>query len=55
MRSCGARGLLRGTWCLDPHESLSPGQSREIDRVLRMYAALTDDEFVSQHLDRWLA
>lgn len=49
------QGLLRGTWCLDPHESLSPGQSREIDRVLRMYAALTDDEFVSQHLDRWLA
>src|SRR5205085_205106 len=29
------QGLLRGTWTLDPHERLSPGQSEEIDRVLR--------------------
>ena len=49
------QGLLRGTWCLDPNERLSPGQSSEIDRVLRAYPELTDDEFVSEHLDEWLA
>lgn len=48
------QGLLRGTWCLDVHEQLSPGQSAEIDRVLRRYPHLTDDEFVAEHLDRWL-
>jgi dihydrodipicolinate synthase/N-acetylneuraminate lyase len=49
------QGLLRGTWCLDPSERLSPGQSREIDRVLRTHPHLTDDAFVREHLDRWLA
>jgi dihydrodipicolinate synthase/N-acetylneuraminate lyase len=49
------QGLLRGTWCLDPKERLSPGQAAEIDRVIRAYPFLTDDEFVREHLDRWLA
>jgi dihydrodipicolinate synthase/N-acetylneuraminate lyase len=49
------QGLLRGTWCLDPDERLSPGQSAEIDRVTRAYPELNDDEFVSEHLDAWLA
>jgi dihydrodipicolinate synthase/N-acetylneuraminate lyase len=49
------QGLLRGTWCLDPNERLSPGQSAEIDRVIRSYPQLTDDEFVQRGLDRWLA
>jgi dihydrodipicolinate synthase/N-acetylneuraminate lyase len=49
------QGLLRGTWCLDPDERLSPGQSREIDRVLRIHHQLTDDGFVKANLDRWLA
>ena len=49
------QGLLRGTWCLSPGERLSQGQSREIDRVLRSYPELTDDDFVKQNLDRWLA
>lgn len=48
------QGLLRGTWCLDPREQLSPGQSREIDRVARAYPQLTDDAFVRENLDRWL-
>jgi dihydrodipicolinate synthase/N-acetylneuraminate lyase len=48
------QGLLRGTWCLDPSERLSPGQVREIDRVIRTYPFLTDDEFVAENLDRWL-
>jgi dihydrodipicolinate synthase/N-acetylneuraminate lyase len=49
------QGLLRGTWCLDPREQLSPGQSREIDRVVRAYPELVDDAFVAEHVDRWLA
>jgi len=47
-------GLLRGTWCLDPDETLSDGQSGEIDRVCRSYPELADDSFVAEHLDRWL-
>jgi dihydrodipicolinate synthase/N-acetylneuraminate lyase len=49
------QGLLRGTWCLDRKETLSPGQSREIDRVTRAYPELNDDAFVAENLDRWLA
>lgn len=48
------QGLLVGTWCLDPAEGLSPGQSAEIDRVLRLHPWLSDDEFVAEHLDGWL-
>jgi dihydrodipicolinate synthase/N-acetylneuraminate lyase len=46
--------LLRGIWCLDPTETLSPGQAEEIDRVCRSYPELTDDAFVAEHLDEWL-
>lgn len=48
------QGLLAGTWCLDREEKLSPGQRREIDRVLAAYPELQDDEFVREHLDDWL-
>jgi dihydrodipicolinate synthase/N-acetylneuraminate lyase len=49
------QGLFEGTWCLDPHEGLSPGQAAEIDRVYRGYPHLNDDEFVAKNRDRWLA
>jgi hypothetical protein len=49
------QGLLEGTWCLDPHETLSPGQKAEIDRVYRVYPDLNDDEFVRQRRDEWLS
>lgn len=49
------QGLMRGTWCLDPPEVLSPGQSAEIDRVCAAYPELGDDAFVRENLDRWLA
>jgi hypothetical protein len=49
------QGLLAGIWCLDPNETLSPGQSEEIDRVCREHADLADDEFVRENLARWLA
>ncbi len=48
------QGLLAGRWCLDPAEDLSPGQDREIDRVLSAYPHLSDDSFVKENLDRWL-
>jgi hypothetical protein len=49
------QGLLQGTWCLDPGEGLSPGQAAELTRVARDYPHLTDDAFVAEHKDRWLA
>ncbi len=49
------QGLLEGRWCLNPKESLSPGQMAEIDRVYAAYPHLNDDEFVAYHLDKWLA
>ena len=48
------QGLLAGTWCLDPHETLSPGQAAEIDRVYHAYPHLNDDAFVAEHRDAWL-
>ena len=49
------QGLLEGTWCLDPHETLGPGQREEIDRVYAAYPHLNDDNFVRAHLHEWLA
>ena len=49
------QGLLEGTWCLDPKETLSPGQAEEIDRVCREHGDLADDEFVRANLGRWLS
>ena len=48
------QGLLAGTWCLDPREGLSPGQSAELDRVMTAYPELLDDDFVAAGRDRWL-
>jgi dihydrodipicolinate synthase/N-acetylneuraminate lyase len=48
------QGLLEGTWCLNPTESLSPGQVEEIDRVYAAYPELNDDSFVAANLERWL-
>ena len=49
------QGLLEGIWCLDPQETLGPGQKEEIDRVYAAYPHLNDDEFVRQGLPLWLA
>jgi hypothetical protein len=49
------QGLLRGIWCLDPKEGLSPGQSAEIDRVYRDHTGLADDDFVRAHLNAFLS
>jgi hypothetical protein len=49
------QGLLEGIWCLDPNESLGPGQLQEIDRVCAAYPHLADDDFVRANVARWLA
>jgi hypothetical protein len=49
------QGLMRGIWCLDPHEGLSPGQLQAIDRVYNEHADLSDDDFVATNLQKWLA
>jgi dihydrodipicolinate synthase/N-acetylneuraminate lyase len=48
------QGLLESIGCLDPRETLSPGQAEEIDRVYRAYPHLADDDFVAAHRDEWL-
>jgi hypothetical protein len=49
------QGLMKGIWCLDPAEGLSPGQMAEIDRVCNEHADLSDDDFVAANLQKWLA
>ncbi len=47
------QGLLKGTWCLNPNEVLSVGQSDELDRVYSAYPHLNDDEFVKNNKKNW--
>lgn len=49
------QGLMQNTYCLNPHEVLSPGQSEEIDRMYQAYPHLNDDAFVKANLDQWLS
>ena len=45
------QGLMKGIWCLNPHEQLSPGQAEEITRVANAYPHLVEDEFVKKFLE----
>jgi dihydrodipicolinate synthase/N-acetylneuraminate lyase len=47
------QGLISSTRCLDPHETLGPGQAAEIARVRAAYPHLSDDDFVRGRLDEW--
>jgi dihydrodipicolinate synthase/N-acetylneuraminate lyase len=47
------QGLMKGIWCLNPEETMSPGQKEEIDRVYKMYPHLNDDAFVKAGLEKW--
>ncbi len=49
------QGLLKGLWCLDENETLSPGQLEEINRVYQDYPFLNDDAFVAAHLETWIS
>ena len=48
------QGLVRGTWTLEPHERLSPGQADAIARSAGD-GVLDDDGFVVRHLSHWLS
>lgn len=48
------QGLFVGTWCLNPNETMSPGQSEEITRIYAAYPHLNDDAFVKEHRESWL-
>ena len=48
------QGLVAGTYCLNPNETLSPGQVAEIDRVCAAYPDLSDAPLVEAKLDEWL-
>ena len=49
------QGLLEGIWCLDPKETLGPGQNEEIDRIYATYPELNDDAFVHANREKWLS
>jgi dihydrodipicolinate synthase/N-acetylneuraminate lyase len=49
------QGLLKEIKTLDPNEQLSDGQAESIDRIIRDYPHLTDDDFVKENLDEWLS
>lgn len=48
------QGIFEGIWCINPNETLSPGQAEEIDRVYNDYPELNDDDFVKSNLNKWL-
>lgn len=49
------QGLMSHIGVLDPVDTLSPGQTDKIDRIVRDYPHLTDDEFIRANLDKWLS
>ncbi len=49
------QGLMSHIGALDPADRLSPGQTEQIDQIIRQYPHLTDDEFVKVNLNAWLA
>jgi dihydrodipicolinate synthase/N-acetylneuraminate lyase len=49
------QGLLKEIVTLDPEERLSEGQAESIDRIIRDYPHLTDDDFVKENLQEWLS
>jgi len=46
------QGIMASTRCLNPNETMSNGQSSEIDRIYRSYPHLNDDTFVESVRDR---
>ena len=46
------QGLMESIRCLNPKETLSPGQAEEIDRVCAAYPHLLDDDFVKEFLTK---
>ena len=49
------QGLMKTIYCLDPDETLSPGQAEDIERICREYPFLCDDGFIAEHIAEWKA
>ena len=49
------QGLLSNKLCIDPDETLGPGQAQNISRIYADYPELNDDAFVAENLEIWLA
>lgn len=49
------QGLVETIRCLNPAETLSPGQAEELTRVSQAYPELIDDAFILANRDRWLS
>ncbi|MBQ8400792.1 MAG: dihydrodipicolinate synthase family protein, partial [Clostridia bacterium] len=49
------QGLMKTIYCLDPDETLSPGQAEDIERIRREYPFLCDDSFIAKNLPVWKA
>lgn len=49
------QGLVKEINTLDPNEKLSPGQAERIDRIIKNYPHLTDNDFVEENLNQWLS
>jgi dihydrodipicolinate synthase/N-acetylneuraminate lyase len=47
------QGLMTSIYCLDPYETMSPGQKEGIDRLYATYPEWHDDAFVTENLGRW--
>lgn len=47
------QGLMENILCINPNETLSPGQNEEIDRIYKSYPHLNDDAFVKEHIEEW--
>lgn len=47
------QGLLKGNWCLEDKEVLSPNQAEEITRVRENYPDLCDDDFIKLNIQNW--
>ncbi len=46
------QGLLKGLWCINPDEHLSPGQLEEIDRVIKSYPEYVGDDFARSFVEK---
>lgn len=46
-------GLMKNILCLNPDETLSKGQSEELDRVWNAYPHLNDQQFIKEHIHEW--
>lgn len=49
------QGLVKEVRTLDENERLSPGQAEKIEKIIKNYPQLADDDFVKENLDVWLS